>query len=230
MTNTIRFGLVIVIIALVFSLVSLKKSSKIHVTLIGIVHNSKNVESLLHICDSRNRTEADETCGEYRDAQSEEINSLCALRLEMDMSKFTNKCLRYYKLIERAKTSSENVADYLKNHSFGYLAVESSDFDVPKVFQNKARVEYLNENKKLKTFIEEHPNYENDIIICKDYQIDSKCELMNEFFKHYINAVEVQIHKSESKDVIVIMKQDQMNYVSCKDFSSSRVICKDILL
>lgn len=257
MTNKIRMGLVVVTVGLVIGLVSIKKATKVNVTLLGMVHNSKNMSHIVEICDARNSEEANMACYNIQTEDSE-VNHLCKLRLEINMEKFDSKCLRYYKLVERVRSSQDKVSDYLKKKKSEHVIYESRNPASKGLVDNtikecenpynrsdcllrthaffidgwykKKKVHYLFEENSLAEFIKTHPRYEEDISICKDYQIEEKCKVMNEFMRLHSEATESLLSKSHSKNVIVIMGQEHMNYVSCKNFSKEKFNCQDIIL
>lgn len=257
MRKKLKLGIIITIVAFIIGLVSIKKGSKTNVTLVGMVHNTKNMNQVLQICDARTLKEADIACGNVINSQDDEISNLCKLRLNINMTKFTNKCLRYYKLVDRVRQSQNKVSEYLAKTKHDYLIyesknpshvknfdlvlkncqdpgqrpvclLESNSFFIDGWFKEK-NVDYLFEELTLAAFIKKHPNFESDIVICKDYQIEDKCKVMNEFMQLHANATEHYLSRTRGKNVIVIMRQEYMNYVSCKNFNTSRYNCKDVL-
>lgn len=256
MTKKIRISIIITI-AFAIGFISIKKAPKTNVTLVGMIHNTKNMDQVLLICDSRTIKEADFACKDVN-VNVDEINNLCQLRLDINMSRFTNKCLRYYRMVERVRHSQEKVSEFLKLTKHDYLIHESINPDRMPELQNilsgckepnsrptcllktdtffldgwfkEKKVDYLFEEAAMSEFIKNNPNFEEDIAICKDYQIERKCKVMNEFMKLHSQAIEYYLRNSHGKDVIVIMGQEYMNYVSCKNFDMNRYECKDVLL
>ncbi|MEA9357341.1 hypothetical protein SHI21_14035 [Bacteriovorax sp. PP10] len=258
MNKKLKLGIIITIVALVIGLVSIKKGSKTNVTLVGIIHNTKNMNQVLLICDARTFKEADFVCNHIMNSEDDEVSNLCKLRLDVNMTKFTNKCMRYYKLVDRVRQSQNKVSEYLAKNRHDHLIYESrnpihiENFDL--VLNNcqdptqrpscllethsffidgwfrKKNVDYLFEEPTLAAFIKKHPQFETDISICKDYQIEEKCKVMSEFMKLHANATEHYLGRTHGKNVIVIMGQDFMNYVSCKNFNKNRYNCKDVIL
>jgi hypothetical protein len=107
--------------------------------------------------------------------------------------------------------------------------LENNSFFIDGWFK-KDNVDYLFEESTLAAFIKKHPKFESDISICKDYQIEEKCKVMNEFMNLHANAIEHYLIRTHEKNVIVIMGQEYMNYVSCKNFNQNRYNCKDVIL
>lgn len=256
MNKKIKIGLVVAIVVMAIGLISIKKGSKTNVTLVGMIHHTKSMEKVLLICEARTLQEADLACKNI--PQNDEVNNLCKLRLDLTMTKFNNKCLRYYKLVERIRHSQDKVSEFLKSHNHDHIVYESASplrmkgFDVIlKNCEDPSRrptcmletsafyidgwfkekyVDYIFEEESIKAFIKIYPNYEEDIMICKDYQIEEKCKVMNDFMKLYSEATQHFLSRTHGKNVIVIMGQEQMNYVSCKNFNSNRYNCKDLIL
>lgn len=258
MKKKLKIGIIVTIVTLVIGLVSIKKGSKTNVTLVGMVHNAKNMNQVLLVCDSRTFEEADFACSHINNSQDDEISNLCKLRLDVNMTKFTNKCLRYYKLVDRVRQSQDKVSEFIANTRYDHLVYEShnpshiENFDL--VLKNcqdpaqrpvclletnsffidgwfkKKNVDYLFEEPTLNAFLKKYPQFESDIVICKDYQIEDKCKVMNEFMKLHTNAIEHYLSRTHGKNVIVIMGQEYMNYVSCKNFNKNRYNCKDVIL
>lgn len=255
-----NFKITIIIIFGLFAigLISIAKSSKINVTLIGVVHNTKSMTEVLAICESRTFLEAESACKEAGFSSNEEISHLCQLRFDNNMTRFTNKCLRYYKLVERVRQSQDNVSEYLKKTVHDHLIFESvapsqienfsslmkycedsfkrpeclfrsNSFFIDGWFKEK-NVDYLFEEGSFKEFLSKHPNFENDITICKDNHQTDKCKVMNEFMKHHLRAMQYYLDQSHGENIIVIMGQEHMNYVSCKNFDKNRYNCRDVIL
>lgn len=258
MRKKLKLGIIIIIVAFVIGLVSIKKGSKTNVTLVGMIHNAKNMNQVLQICDSRTFKEADFACSNLMNSHDDEISNLCKLRLGVNMDKFTSKCLRYYKLVDRVRQSQNKVSEYLAKTRHDHLIyesqnpshiknfdlvlkncqdpgqrpvclLESSSFFVDGWFKKK-NVDYLFEESTLAAFIKKYPQFENDIIICKDNQSEDKCKVMNEFIKLHANATGHYLSRTRGKNVIVIIRQEYMNYVSCKNFNMYWYNCKDVLL
>lgn len=258
MTKKIKFSIIIIIVTLAIGFISIKKGPKTNLILVGMIHNTKSMEQVLLICESRTVEEADFACKDAQNINDDEVNNLCKLRFDINLFKFNNKCLRYYRLIERVRHSQEKVSEFLKHNPHDYLIHESinparmsqfqstlDDCKNPRLrpmcmlksdaffldgwFKEK-NVDYLFEEDVFSAFLQKNPNYEEDIAICKDYQIESKCKLMNEFMELHSQATEHYLRKNRGKHVIVIMGQEHMNYVSCKNFDKNRYDCKDVLL
>lgn len=205
----------------------MKRSVK-NITLIGMVHNTKAMDHILTICDSRTLEEAQFACAESVHATYTEITNLCNLRLSSDTEKFTNKCLRFYRFVERAKISQEKVSGYLKTAQYDYLIMEKMH-SIPGERSDPKKTAYLFNSKQLAAFNEKYPNYEEDISICKDYQIEKMCKIMNDFFNMYSDTIMSYLEKDYSKNVIVVMEQEHMKYLSCKDFNKRKYHCKEIV-
>ncbi len=255
-----NFKLAIIIIFGLFAigLISITKGSKTNVTLIGVVQNTRSMTEVLAICESRTFLEAESACKEAGFSSNEEISHLCQLRFDNNMTRFTNKCLRYYKLVERVRQSQDNATEYLKKTVHDQLIIESvaplqiENFDTlmkncedpskrPECllrsnsffidgWYKEKYVDYLFEEKSFKEFLNSHPNFQNDITVCKDNQIAEKCTVMNEFMRLHLRAMQYYLDRTYGKDIIVIMGQEHMNYVSCKNFDSKRYNCKDVIL
>lgn len=228
MSKKVKLGILVLIIVLVGGLVSIKKSVK-SITLIGMVHNTKTMSSNLAICDSRTLLEAQQACAESAEIVSTEITNLCKIRLNLETEKFNNKCLRFYRFVERAKVSQKNVSNYLKTASYEYLIMEN-EHSAPGIQIDLKKTAYLFKSNTLASFNQKYPNYEEEIGVCKDYQIEKGCHTMKKFFEIYSEAIMSHLDNNHSKNIIVVMEQDHMKYLSCKDFNKRKFSCKEVVL
>lgn len=248
----------LIVLFAVAVIILMKNRSPINVTLVGVIQNTKSMSEVLLICDSRSFKEADLACNQEIHASNDEVNNLCKLRLELNMTSFNNKCLRYYKLVDRIRQSQDNLSDFLKKTPHDHLInesmnpahmtglkellkncedpaqrpacmLETSAFFIDGWFK-EAHVDYLYEEQEIKVFIEKHPNFEEDISTCKDFQAVDKCKVLNEFMKLHYESILNYLSNTQGQNVILIMKQEHLNYVSCKDLDKIRYNCKDLVL
>jgi len=227
MSKKFKLGILVFIMALVGGLISIRKSVK-NIILIGMVHDTQTLSSNLAICDSRTLLETQQACAESADIKSAEINNLCNLRLNSEAEQFNNKCLRFYRFVERARTSQKNVSEYLKTAHYEYLILEN-EHSVPDIQVDPKKTAYLFKENSLASFSQKYPNYEEDIGGCKDYQIEKVCHVMKEFFEIYSAAIMSYLDKTDSNNIIVVIEQDHMKYLSCKDFNKRKFSCKEIV-
>lgn len=227
MSKKVKLGIIVLIVALVGGLISIRKSVK-NITLIGMVHNTKTMTPHLAICDSRTLLEAQQACAESAATIFTEITNLCNLRLKSETERFNNKCLRFYRFVERAKTSQKNVSEYLKSVHYEYLILDNED-SVPDIQLDPKKTAYLFTSNALKNFSQIYPNYEEDISVCKDYHLEKVCNVMKDFFDLYTETIMSYLDTNDSKNVIVVIEQDHMKYLSCKDFNKRKYSCKEIV-
>lgn len=226
MSKKVKIAIIVLIVALIGGLISIKKSVR-SITLIGMVHNTKTMKPHLAICDSRTLLEAQQACAESAGTTSTEITNLCNLRLKSETEQFNNKCLRFYRFVERAKTSQKNVSEYLKAAHYEYLILENED-SVPDIQLNPKKTAYLFKSNALENFSQKYPNYEEDISVCKDYHLEKVCNVMKEFFDLYAETIMSYLDNNLSKNAIVVIEKDHLKYLSCKDFNKRKYSCKEI--
>jgi len=258
MKKRTKIGLIALIALIAISFILIKKSSTINVTLVGVIQKTKSMSQVLLICDSRTFKEADFVCSEANQSNDDEINNLCNLRLDTSMTNFNNKCMRYFKLVDRVRQSQDKLSEFLKknphdqliNESFNPESIkghsdilkectdpinrpdcmlETSAFFIDGWFKEK-HVDYLFDDLKLNTFIKAQPNFEEDIAICKDYQTKEKCQIKDEFINIHQDAIFNFLSSASGKNIIVIMKQEHLNYITCNSFDKVRYNCKEIEL
>lgn len=225
MSKKVKLSILVLIIALVGGLVSIRKSVR-NITLVGMVHNTKTMDAILSICDSRTLSEADQACAESVNNTYTEISNLCKLRLNSDAEQFNNKCLRFYRYVERAKTSQSHVADFLKTARYNYLILENVNSISGSKLDPK-KTGHLIKSEAMIAFTQKYPNYEDDIVVCRDYQIEKSCKIMKDFFSTYTEAIRSYLDKNHSKNIIVVMEQDYLKHLSCKDFNKRKFNCKE---
>lgn len=228
MSKKVKLGIIVTIAILVGGLFSMKRSVK-NITLIGMVHDTKTMDSALSICDSRSILEAQQACTESSDTNYAEISNLCKLRLNSETEKFDNKCLRFYRFVERARTSQKNVSEYLKTAHYEYIILEN-EHSIPGVHFDSRKTAFLSKSDTLIPFAHKYPAYEEEIDICHDSHFEKSCQIMKEFMDTYTESIMSYLSESRSKDIIMVMEQDHMKYLSCKDFNKRKFSCKEIVL